>query len=63
MVGAYFYFLLSTPYAGRFVASVFAVTALILFVYYFPVWVGMPISRTGYYARMWLQSGGIRNWI
>ena len=38
-------------------------TALILFVYYFPIWIGMPISREGYYARMWLQAGGIRNWI
>jgi hypothetical protein len=63
VVGAYFYCLLSTPYAGRYVASIFAATALILFVYYFPIWVGMPISREGYYARMWLQSGGIRNWI
>jgi protein-O-mannosyltransferase-like protein len=63
LVGAYFYFLLSTPYVGRYVASIFVVTAAILFVYYFPVWVGMPISRTGYYARMWLQSGGIFNWI
>ena len=63
VVGAYFYCLLSTPYAGRYVASVFAVVAVILFVYYFPIWVGMPISREGYYARMWLQSGGIRNWI
>ena len=63
VVGAYFYCLLSTPYAGRYVASVFAVVAVILFVYYFPIWVGIPISREGYYARMWLQSGGIRNWI
>jgi dolichyl-phosphate-mannose--protein O-mannosyl transferase len=63
VVGAYFYCLLSTPYAGRYVAGVFAVVAVILFVYYFPIWVGMPISREGYYARMWLQSGGIRNWI
>ena len=64
VIGAYGFLLLSTPsYAGRYVASVFAVTALILFVYYFPIWVGMPISREGYYARMWLQSGGIRNWI
>ncbi len=63
VVGAYFFLLLRTPYAGRYVASVFALTALVLFVYYFPVWVGIPISREGYYARMWLQSGGIRNWI
>ncbi len=63
VVGAYFYILLRTPYAGRYVASVFALTAVILFVYYFPIWVGMPISREGYYARMWLQAGGVRNWI
>src|SRR5208283_176854 len=49
--------LLKTPYAGRYVASVFMAVALILFVYYFPIWVGMTISRTGYYARMWLQAG------
>jgi Gpi18-like mannosyltransferase len=63
VIGAYVFLLLRTPYAGRYVAGVFALTALILFVYYFPIWVGMPISREGYYARMWLQSGGVRNWI
>ena len=61
--GAYGFFLLKTPYPGRYVASVFVLTALVLFVYYFPVWVGMPISRSGYYARMWLQSSGLRSWI
>ncbi|HXD90711.1 MAG TPA: phospholipid carrier-dependent glycosyltransferase, partial [Candidatus Binataceae bacterium] len=63
VVGVYGFVLLRTPYAGRYVASVFAITALVLFVYYFPIWVGLPISREGYYARMWLQSGGLRNWI
>jgi dolichyl-phosphate-mannose-protein mannosyltransferase len=61
--GGYGFFLLRTPYAGRYVASVFVTAALILFVYYFPIWVGMPISRDGYYARMWLQAGGLRSWI
>ena len=63
VIGAYAVILLRTPYAGRYVAAVFAAIAVILFVYYFPIWVGMPISREGYYARMWLQSAGIRNWI
>jgi Gpi18-like mannosyltransferase len=63
VVGAYFAILLQTPFPGRYVAGVFVAIALVLFVYYFPVWVGMPISRTGYYARMWLQAGGLRNWI
>jgi len=63
VVAAYVFLLLSTPYAGRYVASVYVIVALILFVYYFPIWVGIPISRDGYYARMWLQAGGLRNWI
>jgi dolichyl-phosphate-mannose--protein O-mannosyl transferase len=60
---AYLVLLMRTAYAGRFVAGVFVGAALILFVYYFPVWVGLPMSRTAYYARMWLQDSGFRNWI
>jgi Gpi18-like mannosyltransferase len=60
---AYLMLLTSTAYAGRFVASVFVGAALILFFYYFPVWVGMPMDRAGYYARMWLQDSGLRSWI
>lgn len=60
---AYGFFLLQTRCAGRYVAGVFLIAALILFVYYFPIWVGMPISRSGYYARMWLQGPGLRSWI
>ncbi|HYR79665.1 MAG TPA: hypothetical protein VEO55_06640, partial [Candidatus Dormibacteraeota bacterium] len=60
---AYLMLLTSTDYAGRFVAGVFVGAALILFVYYFPIWVGIPMDRTGYYARMWLQESGLRSWI
>jgi Gpi18-like mannosyltransferase len=63
MLVGYVLMLLQTSYAGRYVASVFVAVALILFVYYFPIWVGMPIERSGYYARMWLQAGGLRSWI
>jgi Gpi18-like mannosyltransferase len=62
-VGVYLVLLVQTHYAGRYVACVFALGALILSVYYFPIWVGMPISREGYYARMWLQESGLRSWI
>jgi Gpi18-like mannosyltransferase len=63
ILAAYLALLMRTDYAGRFVASVFVGAALILFVYYFPVWVGIPISHSGYYARMWLQDSGLRSWI
>jgi Gpi18-like mannosyltransferase len=63
VIAGYGFSLLKTRYAGRYVGGVFVVVALVLFVYYFPIWVGMPISRDGYYARMWLQAAGLRSWI
>jgi 4-amino-4-deoxy-L-arabinose transferase-like glycosyltransferase len=62
MMAGYFY-LLGSNYAGQYVCAVFCVTAVILFIYYFPIWTGMPINREGYYARMWLQGPGLRDWI
>ena len=50
-------------WAPRLVAIVFLGAAAILFVYYFPIWTGIFIDRAGYYARMWLQGPGLRNWI
>jgi Gpi18-like mannosyltransferase len=49
--------------ADRFVFAVFLLLAIAVFIYYLPIWLGVPISRTGYYARMWLQGPGLRNWI
>jgi Gpi18-like mannosyltransferase len=47
----------------RFIFVTFLSLAIALFIYYLPVWLGTPISRSGYYARMWLQGPGLRNWI
>ncbi len=47
----------------RLVAIAFVGAAAILFVYYFPIWTGIFIDRAGYYARMWFQGPGLRNWI
>ncbi len=63
LVAAYIATLMWTPYAGRMVCIAFAAAAVVLFIYFFPVWTGIPIERSGYYARMWLQGPGIRNWI
>lgn len=48
---------------GRFVCAAFLGVALVAFFYFLPVWLGIPISRAGYYARMWLEGPGLRNWI
>jgi dolichyl-phosphate-mannose--protein O-mannosyl transferase len=50
-------------YSGKFVTATFVLGAIVLFIYFFPVWTAMPIDREGYYARMWLSGPGIRNWI
>ncbi len=48
---------------GKWLCVSFLAVALVLFVYFFPVWTGFSIQRAGYYARMWLQGPGLRNWI
>ena len=49
--------------SGRYVCVVFLGCALALFLFYLPVWIATPITRAGYYARMWFEGPGLRNWI
>ena len=50
-------------YDGKFVCALFVGAVVVLFFYYVPIWLALPIQRTGYYARMWLQGPGLRSWI
>ncbi len=59
----YFFALRDERRAMRWAVVLFLATAFILFIYYLPIWLGTPISRTGYYARMWFEGPGLRNWI
>ena len=64
VAGCYATVLLQRPqYAGKFTCAMFCAVALVVFFYYYPVWIGLPIERSGYYARMWLQGPGLRSWI
>ena len=63
LVAAYVVTLRNPRNASRFVFFVFTATAVVLFFYYLPIWLGTPIAREGYYARMWLQGQGLQNWI
>ncbi|MGH7915825.1 MAG: phospholipid carrier-dependent glycosyltransferase [Candidatus Binataceae bacterium] len=49
--------------ANRFLFVAFVVTAVALFLFYLPIWLGTPIPRIGYYARMWFEGPGLHNWI
>lgn len=48
--------------AGRFVCALIVAGALILFVYFFPVWTAWPMTRSSYLARLWLHGPGLLNW-
>lgn len=50
-------------YDGKFVCGLFVGAVVVLFLYYVPIWLALPIQRSGYYARMWLQGPGLRSWI
>ena len=50
-------------YDGKFVCAIFVGAVVVLFFYYMPIWLALPIQRSGYYARMWLQGPGLRSWI
>ncbi len=47
---------------GRFVCVAFASATLAAFVYFFPIWTGLPITRTALKARMWLHGPGMAKW-
>jgi dolichyl-phosphate-mannose--protein O-mannosyl transferase/Gpi18-like mannosyltransferase len=49
--------------SGRFVCIAYLGCALGIFLYFLPLWLGLPVSRAGYYARMWFEGPGLRNWI
>jgi dolichyl-phosphate-mannose-protein mannosyltransferase len=60
---AYFAVIERPLWPGRLAFIAFLGSAAVAFIYFFPIWVAMPIARAGYYARMWLQGPGLRNWI
>jgi predicted membrane-bound dolichyl-phosphate-mannose-protein mannosyltransferase len=60
---AYAWQLATSPRAGRLVTALFVAAAAIAFVYFLPIWLGLPIDRASFYERMWLKGPGIRNWI
>lgn len=53
----------SPRHAGMFVSTVYVTTVVVLFIYFFPVWTGAPLSPEGFRDRMWLHGPGLANWI
>ena len=53
----------SDGYEGKFVFAIFGVSAIVLCIYFFPIWTGMPISQPACAARMWFHGAGLANWM
>jgi dolichyl-phosphate-mannose--protein O-mannosyl transferase len=53
----------SPRHAGVFVSTVFVTTVLVVFIYFFPIWTGAPLSPSAFRDRMWLHGPGLANWI
>lgn len=49
--------------AGIFVFAAFALATMAVFVYFFPLWVGLPLSAEGLQERMWLHGSGLVSWL
>jgi dolichyl-phosphate-mannose--protein O-mannosyl transferase len=49
--------------AGKFVCVIFVAAAMLAFVYFLPLWLGLPLDQTSYEARMWLHGPGLAKWL
>ncbi len=48
--------------SGRLILALYVGEAVILFFYFLPLWVGSPITRSQFGARMWLAGPGLADW-
>ena len=48
---------------GKFVCLIFVSSAVLIFLYFLPLWTGAPLSETGYASRMWLSGQGLASWL
>ena len=48
---------------GKFVFLIFMAATIWLFVYFLPLWTAIPLSQSGYAARMWLHGAGLASWL
>ena len=48
---------------GKFVCLIFLSATLLVFAYFLPLWMGIPLSEAGYTARMWLHGRGLASWV
>ncbi|MDG2307965.1 MAG: phospholipid carrier-dependent glycosyltransferase [Candidatus Binatia bacterium] len=48
---------------GRVTVGVYCVAILAISWYFLPIWLGIPVTKQAWQARMWISGSGIMNWI
>jgi dolichyl-phosphate-mannose--protein O-mannosyl transferase len=49
--------------AGKFVCVLVVAASLVAFLYFLPLWLGLPLEPAGYEARIWLRGPGLGKWM
>jgi dolichyl-phosphate-mannose-protein mannosyltransferase len=50
-------------WAGRFTAAIVLMAVVVVFFYFAPLWLMLPVSRHSFEARMWFNEAGVGNWL
>jgi len=48
---------------GRVTVGLYCVAILAISWYFLPIWLGLPVTKQAWQARMWISGSGIMNWI
>jgi dolichyl-phosphate-mannose--protein O-mannosyl transferase len=59
---AYFALLYRQTETGKLVTAWFLLTAAVASIFFFPIWMGLPLETKSFDARMWLHGSGLANW-
>jgi dolichyl-phosphate-mannose-protein mannosyltransferase len=49
--------------AGRFICACILASVGFTFIYFYPLWSSMPLSKAAYLERMWFKGPGLANWM
>ena len=48
---------------GRVTVGVYCIAIVAISWYFLPIWLGIPVTKQAWQARMWISGSGIMNWI
>ena len=62
-MATYLALLKRSNWAGRFTAAVVLAATIVVFFYFLPLWLMLPMSNEGFAARMWFNNADLGNWL